>query len=97
MLRPIRFIRALPSAIKTSWCGFARAIVERQWAQMAAGNGEGDGEARGPAPDVVPIATAEYPTKAARPAFSVLDNRAAAQAFDVTMAGWRDQLDRCLS
>ena len=27
MLRPIRFIRALPSAIKTSWCGFARAIV----------------------------------------------------------------------
>ena len=97
MLAKLGGIYHVSAAGATSWCGFARAIVERQWAQMAAGNGEGDGEARGPAPDVVPIATAEYPTKAARPAFSVLDNRAAAQAFDVTMAGWRDQLDRCLS
>lgn len=81
----------LSAAGETSWCGFAQAIVECEWAKVAA-----DGETRGPAPRVIPINSAEYPTKATRPAYSVLDNRAVAEAFGVTMAGWRDQLDRCL-
>ena len=81
----------LSAAGETSWCGFARAIVEHEWATVAADGGE-----RGPAPEVIPIGTADYPTKARRPAYSVLDNRAVAEAFGVTMADWREQLDQCL-
>jgi dTDP-4-dehydrorhamnose reductase len=81
----------LSAAGETSWCGFARAIVEHEWARVVA-----EDEERTPAPEVVPITTAEYPTPAARPAYSVLDNSAVAEAFGVTMVGWRDQLDRCL-
>jgi len=67
---------------RTSWHGFAEAImagaVERGLIQRA--------------PNVVPISTADYPTPAARPAFSVLDNGRLQHDFGVPALGWQDAL-----
>ncbi|MFI5313502.1 MAG: dTDP-4-dehydrorhamnose reductase [Candidatus Dormibacteria bacterium] len=60
----------------TSWQGFATAIFA----------------AAGIDADVVPIATAEYPTPAPRPAYSVLDNRACRLLGEPPMPRWEDGL-----
>jgi dTDP-4-dehydrorhamnose reductase len=44
-------------------------------------------------PDIVPIRTADYPTPAARPAYSVLDKTSAWAIPGVTSRHWRDELD----
>jgi len=67
---------------ETSWHGFAEAIFEE-----AAPYG-------GPRPAVDAIATADYPTKAVRPANSRLDCGKLAQVFGVTLPHWRDGLRR---
>jgi dTDP-4-dehydrorhamnose reductase len=41
--------------------------------------------------DVRPISTAEYPTAARRPPYSVLDNAKLADQFDVRLSSWREQ------
>ena len=41
------------------------------------------------APPIVPIGTADYPTPAARPAYSVLDKRATEKLLGVTAPHWR--------
>jgi dTDP-4-dehydrorhamnose reductase len=61
---------------KTSWCGFARAILAR---------------ARLETP-VVPISSDEYPAAARRPRNSVLDNSRLGAAFGVTLAPWEEGL-----
>jgi dTDP-4-dehydrorhamnose reductase len=62
-----------------SWHGFAEAIFAAA--------------ARWQAPPVVsPIATAEYPTPARRPANSVLDCTRIAEAYRITPRPWRDAL-----
>jgi dTDP-4-dehydrorhamnose reductase len=38
-----------------------------------------------------PIATSEYPTRAVRPAYSLLDNAKLAEAFGVRLLSWREQ------
>ena len=43
--------------------------------------------------EVVPIASAEYPTKARRPAYSVLDTARIRAAFGIHLPPWRDGLD----
>ena len=63
-----------------SWCGFARAIFEAAFPEP---------DAR---PRVLPIATADYPTKARRPAYSVLDCARAKAAFGIEPPDWRDGL-----
>lgn len=68
---------------RTSWCGFARAIFERA---QAAGLIER-------APAVQAIRTDEYPTRAARPAWSVLDTTKLRDTFDVDLPDWRIALD----
>ena len=68
---------------QTSWCGFARAIFERA---QAAGLIER-------APTVQAIRTDEYPTRAARPAWSVLDTGKLRGTFDVTLTDWQTALD----
>lgn len=65
-----------------SWFGFATAIGE-------------DARAAGLlsiAPQVTPITTAEYPTRAHRPANSVLDTRATIDQLGITASHWRDNL-----
>ncbi len=66
-----------------SWFAFAEAIVTG-----AAGRGL---IAR--APRVLPIATADYPTRARRPAYSVLDTSKAANAFGLQLPDWRAGLE----
>src|SRR3546814_15344275 len=48
------------------------------------------------APKVLPIATSDYPTPAARPAFSVLDNPRLQCDFDLPGVDWRDSLGQVL-
>ena len=46
---------------------------------------------------VNPISTAEYPTAAKRPAYSVLDTTKIKKTFAVTIPKWEDSLEKCLS
>lgn len=68
---------------ETSWCGFARAIFARA---QAAGLIER-------VPKVEAIRTADYPTRAARPAYSVLDTSKLRHAFGVVLPDWQAALD----
>ena len=68
----------LVSGGQTSWYGFARAI----FAQF----GYDD-------VPVEPVATDAYPTKAERPAYSVLDTTRVRDAFDLDIPTWTEQLD----
>ena len=76
----------LTAAGRTSWHGFAEAIVSR-----GTKNSEKDQSTR-----LVAIATSEYPTPAARPAWSILDNTKLKETFGIDAPGWRRQLDLCL-
>ena len=48
------------------------------------------------APRVVPIPTSDYPTPAARPAYSVLDTSAIQRDFGIALPDWRAALDATL-
>ncbi len=77
----------LAAAGETTWHGFAEAIV-------AALRETGE-EVR--TTRVAPIATADYPTPAARPAYSVLDCSKLRETFGVTLPDWRESLSACLA
>jgi dTDP-4-dehydrorhamnose reductase len=64
----------------TSWYDFATAIFELSQTSVR----------------TVPIRTAEYPTKATRPAYSVMDKSKAKQALGVVIPHWRTSLQTCL-
>jgi dTDP-4-dehydrorhamnose reductase len=66
----------------TTWYGFAKAIFARA------------GE---PTPSLVAIATADYPTPAARPANSVLSNEKFAAHFGFRLPEWEQQLDAVMA
>ena len=65
----------------TSWYDFAVAIFEL---------GKVDAKA-------VPIRTAEYPTKAVRPAYSVLDKSKAKSNLGISIPHWRESLAACMA
>jgi dTDP-4-dehydrorhamnose reductase len=71
---------------QTSWCGFARAIFERA---QRAGLIER-------VPVVHAIGTADYPTRAKRPAYSVLDTSKLRETFDIDLPTWQVALDEVL-
>ncbi len=67
----------------TSWHGFATAIVtglKQRGAQVAARS-------------IIPIATAEYPTKATRPLNSRLDHHRLQDIFDIEIPSWQTALE----
>jgi dTDP-4-dehydrorhamnose reductase len=64
----------------TSWYDFATAIFELS----------------GTTVKTLPIRTAEYPTKATRPAYSVMDKAKAKQVLGVAIPHWRVSLQTCL-
>ena len=64
----------------TSWYDFAVAIMEESHLACA----------------VRPIESAEYPTRAARPAYSVLNKAKIRQDFGLSIPHWRDGLKRCM-
>ncbi|WP_196240400.1 dTDP-4-dehydrorhamnose reductase [Dyella choica] len=70
----------------TSWHGFADAILEKAHARGLIPR----------KPKVLPITTADYPTPAQRPAWSVLDNQGFQQHFGYALADWQQGLDHVL-
>ena len=74
----------LSAAGRTTWAGFAEAIFARAARRFGLR-----------APRVIPITTAEYPTPARRPAWSVLSHRKFATTFGFAPAPWVAQLDDC--
>ena len=46
---------------------------------------------------IEPIKTADYPTKATRPFYSVLDKSKIKEDFDIKIPHWKESLKRCLS
>ena len=72
---------------EASWYEFALAIAQAALARglLAA------------APRVVPISTAEYPTAARRPGYSVLDTRLTVAALGIEPRPWREQLNAVLA
>ncbi|NII12369.1 dTDP-4-dehydrorhamnose reductase [Oleiagrimonas sp. C23AA] len=73
----------LVAAGQTTWYGFARAIMQRA---AAAGLIER-------APEVVAVDSSAFPTKATRPAWSVLDTHKLERNFDITLPDWQNALD----
>ncbi|GAB3580528.1 SDR family oxidoreductase [Hymenobacter daeguensis] len=65
----------------TSWYDFATAIFELSDIAVK----------------TMPIRTAEYPTKAARPAFSVMDKTKAKTQLGIAIPHWRTSLKACLA
>jgi len=43
-----------------------------------------------------PIRTFQYPTKAIRPAYSIMDKTKIKQTFDIAIPHWEDSLERCI-
>ena len=64
----------------TSWYDFAVAIMEESGLSCA----------------VRPIESAEYPTRAVRPSFSVLNKAKIKKDFGLSIPHWRDGLKRCV-
>ncbi|MEM6973910.1 MAG: dTDP-4-dehydrorhamnose reductase [Pseudomonadota bacterium] len=73
------------AAGSVTWCGFARAIMVCSAA------------ATGVNPPVDAITTAEFPTPARRPAYSVLDTSRLARVHGIALPDWSDGLDRMLA
>ena len=71
---------------QTSWHGFAEAIFAGAIARGLLAR----------APRVEPITTADYPTPAARPAYSVLDTGRLRETFGIALPAWQDGLGRVL-
>ncbi|WP_316746769.1 dTDP-4-dehydrorhamnose reductase [Pedobacter gandavensis] len=63
-----------------SWYDFAKAIFEISATEVR----------------VYPIPTSAYPTKARRPAFSVMDKTKIKTAFNLEIPYWRDSLVKCI-
>jgi dTDP-4-dehydrorhamnose reductase len=70
----------------TSWHGFAEAIMQGAQARGLIAR----------VPRVLPIATADYPTPAARPAYSVLDCSALQRDFGIALPSWQEGLSLTL-
>lgn len=73
----------------TSWFGFAKAILQSYESKSQTLNLP---ELKIQSEMVTPITTAEYPTPAARPANSRLDNAKLKAAFGVTLPDWETSL-----
>lgn len=71
---------------QTSWHGFAEAIMAEAWALGLLAR----------VPRVLPITTADYPTPAKRPAYSVLDTTKLRRDFGIAPPDWRDGLHATL-
>ena len=63
-----------------SWYDFAQAIFEISNTEVK----------------VLPIPTSEYPTKAKRPAFSVMNKAKIKTTFDLEIPYWRESLKQCI-
>ena len=76
----------LTAAGATSWCGFAEAIIDGAHARGLLAR----------RPRILPIATADYPTPAARPAYSVLDTTKLKHDFGLIPGAWQVELSNTM-
>lgn len=78
---------------QTTWCGFARAIVKRinEIAPLLGLT------APAVAPTVTAIRTADFPTPAKRPAYSVLANDRLLRQAGIALPAWEHALDELLA
>lgn len=77
----------LTASGQTSWHGFAEAIFAEAVAMGVLAK----------APSVQPISSAEYPTPAKRPAWSVLDNSKLQHDFGIELPAWQAGLHQVMS
>jgi dTDP-4-dehydrorhamnose reductase len=101
---PARWIAETTAAVLASWSGGGGGVFNLvaggrcSWFDFASAIVEGAAE-RGHiarAPRVVPIAPADFPPRARRPAWSVLDGSRLENAFGLQLADWRAGLDQVL-
>jgi dTDP-4-dehydrorhamnose reductase len=85
--RALRGTHHLVASGATTWHGFASAIFAQAVSRGLLAR----------APRVQPIATADYPTPARRPAWSLLDNQAFQRRFAFSLPDWRDGLDMTMA
>jgi dTDP-4-dehydrorhamnose reductase len=71
---------------RTTWCDFARKIAELGRRHGILGGDTG----------VTGVSTSEYPTKAVRPAFSLLSTEKISRVYHITPPEWRESLARFL-
>jgi dTDP-4-dehydrorhamnose reductase len=64
-----------------SWYDFAKAIFDIAGTKVR----------------TLPIRTSDYPTRAVRPAYSVMDKSKIKKTFDIQIPYWRDSLITCIS
>lgn len=76
----------LSASGQTTWHGFATALLKQAYdLKLIPRN-----------PEVARITTAEFPTPAKRPAYSVLDNARFESVFGLRVSTWQEQLGLCL-
>jgi len=46
---------------------------------------------------ILPIETAQYPTPAVRPKYSVLNKKKIKETYDLQIPYWRDSLEKCIA
>ncbi|MFE0501754.1 dTDP-4-dehydrorhamnose reductase [Lysobacter soli] len=80
-------VRHLVASGQTTWHGFAEAIFDEASERGLIAR----------RPTVIPIATADYPTRAVRPAYSVLDTTRLRDEYALELPHWRDALARTLA
>lgn len=94
LLSPVSGIYHLSAAGEVTWYDFACAILEEAAHFLPDIFWFDEATSRKPliTKRVIPITTAEYPTPALRPAFSVLSNSRLTRTFGVGLPDWRTQL-----
>jgi dTDP-4-dehydrorhamnose reductase len=80
--QPLRGVHHLVASGATTWHGFATAILEQASASGLIAK----------LPRVLAIGSAEFPTAATRPAWSLLDNTGFAQRFGLVLPEWQTGL-----
>ena len=79
---------------KTSWHGFAQAILQQYQAMQTDHNWS---PLKALPDGIEAITTEQYPTPAKRPANSVLDNAKLRETFEMEMPNWQDALSEALA
>jgi len=95
-IEDVKGIYHMTAAGETTWFDFAQAILEESACLQPATPWYAAITGGRPllASRVVPITTADYPTPARRPQYSVLSNARLEQAFGFKLPEWRTQLQR---
>lgn len=82
----------MTAAGETSWCEFAKAVLNEASQNSASPWLAEATDHRPLMARIIPVKTAEYPTAAKRPSYSVLSNSRLARIWGLQLPDWRTQL-----